>query len=127
MSDPGNTAERMRGHEAWILIRRILAAPSPDVERHHIDAARDWLTRQRTLPDDFLRDGEMLRSVRAVAAGAGDPPESKDQQRGDPQEGDLCTAVRRYLSYIADVRSGRVKHLDRGVVLNYAQDLERHL
>lgn len=37
---------------------------------------------------------------------------------------DLCTVVRGYLGYIADVRAGRVKRLDRDVVLTYAAKME---
>jgi hypothetical protein len=53
--------------------------------------------------------------------------QDQKQNRGDPQEGDLCTAVRRYLGYIADVRVGRVKRLDRDVVLTYASEMHRHI
>jgi hypothetical protein len=56
------------------------------------------------------------------------PPRAPEQlQKGDPPEGDLCSAVRRYLGYVADVRTGRVKRFDRDVVLTYAADMERHL
>jgi hypothetical protein len=54
-------------------------------------------------------------------------PEPTDQKRGDSPEGDLYTDVRRFLAYVNDVRTGRVKRLDRDVVLNLSANMERHL
>lgn len=51
-----------RERNAWMLLRRILAAKPEHIERH-LAQAREWLARQEVLPSDFLR-----------AAGAGDPP-----------------------------------------------------
>ncbi len=42
-------------------------------------------------------------------------------------ENELRYRVRRFLAYIADVRVGRVKRLDRDVVLSLAADIERTL
>jgi len=41
--------------------------------------------------------------------------------------GDLRTSVRRFLEYVSDVRGGRVKRLDRDVVLSLSANMERHL
>ena len=67
----------------------------------------------------------LLAKLRSRAPAVAAPPEQP--QHGDPQEGDLCMAVRRYLSYVADVRAGLVKRLDRDVVLTYAAQMERFL
>lgn len=53
------------------------------------------------------------------------PPEQR--QRGDPPKGDLRTDVRRFVEYVADVQAGRVKRLDRDVVLSLSANMERHL
>lgn len=53
------------------------------------------------------------------------PPENLE--RGDPPNGDLRTNVRRFVEYVADVRAGRVKRLDRDVVLSLSANMERQL
>lgn len=82
-------------------------------------------------PPTFADDRGIVGALTGLhAVGHGSPvrdPAPADQKSSDPQEGDLCTAVRRYLSYIKDVRSGAVKRLDRDVVLTYASEMERHL
>lgn len=45
----------------------------------------------------------------------------------EPPDKELRFRVQRFLEYVADVRAGRVKRLDRDVVLGYAKDIEETL
>lgn len=40
---------------------------------------------------------------------------------------ELRFSVQRFLAYVADVRAGRVRRLDRDVVLSFATDIETAL
>lgn len=137
ITEPLTATLRVRHFARWLAPRLSVPGAPPAARRDTpskaaIEAAAHVLWQMgnlrigerpwETVGAHYLREAEA--ALRAALAAPAVPPE---QTRGDPQDGDLRTTVRRYLGYIADVRTGRVQRLDRDVVLNYAQAMERHL